>query len=165
MEICFPFIMYMPLKYLDFSCGCSVTKLCPILWDPMNTNVPGFTILHYLPEFAQTHVHWVGDAIQPSHPVTHFSSCPQSFPASRSFPVSRLFASNDQSIGASASVCVLPMSIQGCFPLGFTGLISLQSKGLTRVFSNTTVRKHQFFSTQPSLWSNSHICTWLLEKP
>ena len=77
------------------------------------------------------------------------------FPASQSFPMSRLFASNGQSIGASASASVLPMNIQGWFPLGLTGLISLMSKGLSRVFSRTTTQKHQFFSTQPSLWSTS----------
>ena len=99
-----------------------------------------------------------------SSPVVPFSSCPQSFPASGSFPVSWLFASDGQRIGASASTSVLPMNIQGWFPLGWTGLISLQSKGLSRVFSSTTIQKHQFFSIQP-LWSNSHIHTWLLEKP
>jgi len=81
------------------------------------------------------------------------------------FPVSQLFASGNQSIGASASASILPKNIQGWFPLGLTGLISLQYKRLSRVFSNTTVQKHQFFSTQPSLWSNSHIHTWLLDKP
>ena len=92
-----------------------------------------------------------------------FSFCLQSFPVSGSFPVSWLFASGGQSIGASASV--LPMNIEDWFPLGLTGLISLQSKGLSRVFSDTTVQKHQFFGTQPSLSFNSHIHTWLLEKP
>ena len=99
-----------------------------------------------------------------SSSATHRSSCPQSFPASGSFPMSRLFTAGGQSIGASASASVLPMSIQGWFPLGLTGLIFLLSKWLSRVFSNTTVWRHQFFSSQPSLWSNSHICTWLLEK-
>ena len=98
-----------------------------------------------------------------SSSVTPFSSCLQSFPASGSFPVSQLFASGGQSIGASASASVLPMNIQDWFPLGWTGWISLQSKGLSRVF-NTTVQKHQFFRVQPSLWSNSHVCTWLMEK-
>ena len=97
--------------------------------------------------------------------VVPFSSSLQSFPASGSFPMSQLFASGGQSIGASASVSVLPMNIQGSFPLGWTGLISLQSKGLSRVFSSTTIWKHQFFGTQPSFWSNSHICTWSPEKP
>ena len=91
------------------------------------------------------------------------SFCLQSFPASGSFPMSWLFTSGGQSIGASASVSVLPMNIQDWFPLGLTGLISLSSKGLSGVFSSTTVQKHQFFSVQLSLWSNSHIHTWLLE--
>ena len=98
-----------------------------------------------------------------SSSVAPFSSCLQSFPASGSFPVSWLFTSGSQSIAASASV--LPVNIQGWFPLGFNGLISLLFKELSRVFSSTTVQKHQFFGAQPSLWSNSHICTWLLEKP
>ena len=87
-----------------------------------------------------------------SSSVIPFSSCPQSFPASGSFPMNQLFTSDGQSIGASSSASVLPMNIQGWFPLGLTDLISLQSKGLSRVFSNTTVQKHQFFGSQPSLW-------------
>ena len=97
-----------------------------------------------------------------SSSVAPFSSCLQSFPASGSFPMCWLFASGGESIRASASV--LPVSIQGWFPLGLTGLISLLSKGLSRVFSSTTVWKHQFFGTQPSLWSNCHTSTWLLGK-
>ena len=95
--------------------------------------------------------------------ITPFSSLLQSFPVSEYFLVNQFFASGGQSIGASASV--LPMNIQYWFPLGWTGWISLLSKGLQRVFSSTTVWKHQFFSTQLTLWSNSHIHTWLLEKP
>ena len=91
----------------------------------------------------------------------HFSFCFQSFPASGSFLMSQLFASGDQSIGTSASV--LPMNIPDWFPLGLTGWISLRSKRLSRVFSNTTIQKDQFFGAQPSLWSNSHIHTWLLK--
>ena len=94
-----------------------------------------------------------------------FSSCLQSFPASGSFPMSQFFTSGGQNIEVSASASVLPMNIQDWFPLGWTGWISLLSKGLSRVFSNTTVQKHQFFGAQLSLWSNSHIHTWLLEKP
>ena len=94
-----------------------------------------------------------------------FSFCLHSFQASGSFPMSRLFTSDGQRIGASASASVLPMNIQGWFPLGLTDLISLQSKGLSRVFSSIKIQKHQFFSTQTSLWSNSHIHTWLLERP
>ena len=93
------------------------------------------------------------------------SSCPQSFPASGSFQMSQLFSSGGQSIGVSASTSVLPMNTQDWSPLGWTGWISLQSKGLSRVFSNTTLQKHQFFSTQLSSQSNSHIHTWPLEKP
>ena len=100
-----------------------------------------------------------------SSSVTPFSSCPQSFPALGSFPMSHLFASGGQSIGVSASVSVLPMNIQGWFPLELTNLISLLSKGPPRVFSSTTVWKHQFFGPLPSLLSTSHICTWVLEKP
>ena len=103
-------------------------------------------------------------------PSNHLILChplllPQSFPESRSFPISQFFTSGRQCIGVSASASVLPMNIQDWFPLGLTGWIPLQSKGLSRVFSNTTVQQHQFFSTQLSLWSNSHIHTWLLEKP
>ena len=97
--------------------------------------------------------------------VIPFSSCLQSCPASGSFLMSLFFASGGQSIKVSASASVLPMNIQDWFPSGWTGWISLQSKGLSRVFSNTTVQKHQFFNAQPSFWSNSHIHTWLLEKP
>ena len=291
-----------------FSC-CSVSKSCLSLWDPMDCSTPGSPVLHYPPEFAQIHVHWIGDTIQSSHSllpplfpfafnlsqhqgpfqwvgsshqaaksfgasasasvlpmniqgwfplgltglisllsklhlwiksnvsfitwislfiisvkilsqvysiwsVSQFShsvmsdslrphglqqarppcpsptpgvysdshplsqwchptisssavcfSCPQTFPASGSFQMSHLFASGDHSIGVSASASVFPMHIQDWFPLGWTGWISLQSKGLSRVFSNTTVQKHQFFSTQLCLSSNSHIHTWVLEKP
>ena len=108
--------------------------------------------------------------IQGCHPTTSssiipFSSCLQFFPGSGSFLMDCLFASGGQSTGASASASVLPMSIQSWFPLELTGLISLQSKGPSRVFSNTTVQKHQFFGTQTSLWPKLHIQTWLLEKP
>ena len=100
-----------------------------------------------------------------SSSVIPFSSCLQSFPAPGSFLMSQFFASGGQSIGASASTWVLPMNTQYWFPLGWTGLISLQSKGISRVFSNPTVQKHQLFGSQLTLWSNSHINTWLQEKP
>ena len=106
---------------------CLVTRSCLTLCDPTDCSTPGFPVLHHLPELAQTHVHWVSDAIQPSQPVVPFSSCLQSFPASGSFPMSRLFTSGGQSIGASASASVLAMNIQGWFPLGCTGLIFLLS--------------------------------------
>ena len=100
-----------------------------------------------------------------SSSVIPFSYHLQSFPESGSFPMSQFFPSGDQSIRVSDSASVLPMNIQDWFPLGLTGLISLLSKGLSRVFSNTTIQKHQFFGAQLSLLSNSHIHTWLLEKP
>ena len=106
---------------------------------------------------------WCHPAISSS--VIPFSSCLQSLPSSESFPMSQLFAWSSQSIGVSASASVLPMNTQGWSPLGWTGWISLQSKGLSRLFSNTTVQKHQFFSTQLSSQCNSHIHTWPLEKP
>ena len=142
---------------------CSVTKLCLILWPhrlqhtrllcpPLSPGV--YSDSCPLSWWCYLNI---------SSSVAPFSVCLQSFPASGSFPVSWLFTTGGQSTGASASV--LPMNIQGRFPLGWTGWISLQSKGLSRIFSSTKVQKHQFFITQPSLWSNSCICTWLLEKP
>ena len=134
---------------LQFS---SVAQSCPTLCDPMNCSTLGLLVHHQLPDSAPTHVHWVGDAIQPSYPLSFpFSSCPQSLPASESFPMTWFFTSGGQNIGVSATVSVLPMNIQDWFPLGLTGWISLQSKGLSRVFSNITVQKHQFFGAQPSL--------------
>ena len=99
-----------------------------------------------------------------SYSVVPSSFCPQSFPVTESFPVSQLFASGGQITGASASASALPMNIQGSLPLALTCLISLQSKGLSKVFSSTAAWKYQLFGAQPSLWSNSHIHTWLLEK-
>ena len=140
---------------------CSVVKSCPTLCDPMDYSIPDFPVFHYLSVCSNSCPLslWCHPTISSS--VAPFSSCLQSFPESGSFSMSWLFASSGQSIGALASV--LLMNIKDWFPLGLTGLISLQSKGLPRVFSSTTIRKHQFFSIQPSLWSNSHICTWLLE--
>ena len=106
---------------------------------------------------------WCHPAISSS--VIPFSSCLQSFPPSGSFQMSHLFTLGGQSIAVSASASVLPKNIQDWYPLEWIGWISLQSKGLSKVFSNTTVQKHQFFSTQLSLYSNSHIRTWALEKP
>jgi len=121
----------------------SVAQLCLTPGDPMDCSMPGFPVHHYLLEFTQTHVHWVGDAIQPSHPLSSHLSCLQSFPASGSFQMSQFFASGGQSIGISASAAILPMNIQDQFPFGWTGWISLQPKGLSRVFSNTTVQKQK----------------------
>ena len=143
-----------------------VAQLCPTFCNPMDCSMPGFPVRHELLEIVQTHVHWISDAIQLSHPLS--SPSPPAFNLSQQqglFPMSQLFTSGGQSIGASVSASVLPMNIQDWFPLWLTGLISLQSKGLSRVFSNTTVQKHQFFGAQLSLRSNSHIHTWLLEKP
>ena len=145
--------------YLPCYC-CSVAQLCLTLCNSTDCSRTGFPILHYLLEFVQTHVH---PTISSS--VIPFSSCLQSFPTSGSFQMSQFFASGDQSIGASASASVISMNIQGWFPLRLTGLISLLSKTLSRVFCNTTVWKRQFFGAQPSLRPKSHICTWLLEKP
>ena len=157
------------------------------LWEPMDYSPPVFPVLQCLPEFAQTHVHWVGNLCEPQSPLCwvwlviaplfraevriechlpiSFSvvpiSCPQSFPASGFFPKSWPFTSHHitshhitsggQSTGASTSASVLPMNIQDWFTLGWTGWISVQSKGLSSIFSNATVQKHQFFSAQPSL--------------
>ena len=123
----------------------------------MDCSMPGFPVLCNFPELTKTHVHWVGDAIQPSHPLIPFSY-PQSFPASGSFQMSWLFTSGGQNIAASATVSVFQWIFKDLVsPLRLTGLISLQFKRLSRVFSSTTVWKHQFFATQPSLWSNSCI--------
>ena len=139
---------------------CWIAQWSPNLCDPTECSMPIFPILHHLLELAQIHVHWVSDVNQPYHPISS-PSLPV-FPVPRSFPMSLLFTSGGQRIGASVSN--IPMSIQGWFPLGLTGLISLHSKGLSRVFFNTTAQKHQFFSSQPSLWSNFYIHTWLWEK-
>ena len=141
-----------------------VHSLSPIqICNPADCSMSGFPVLHYLPEFVQTHIHWVADAIQSSQPHSPLLLL-SIFPASGSFPMSQLFTSGGQSIGSSASASVLPLNNQGWFPLGWTGWISLLSKGLSRVFSSTTVWKHQFFGTQSSLWSNSHIYILLPEK-
>ena len=110
-----------PVVGLLGHCCCSVTQPCPILCDPMDCSTQDFPVLHYLPQFAQTHVHSVNDAIQPFHPVIPFSSCLQSFPASGPFPRSQFFASGGQSIGVSASASVTSMNIQDWSPLGLTG--------------------------------------------
>ena len=128
---------------------CWVIKSCSTLGDPMDCSTPGFPVLHYLSEFAQTYVLWVSDAIQAPHPLPPPCSLALNLSQHQGlfFPICWLFASSSQRIGASASASVLPMSIQGWFPLGLTALISLLSKGLSRVLSNTTVQKHQFFAS------------------
>ena len=144
----------------------SASQSCLTLCDPMDCSTPGFPVHHQLLEHAQTHVHRVGDAIQPSHPLS--SPSPPAFNLSQHQGlfqwVCLLFPSGGQGIGVSASASALLMNIQDWFPLGQTGWVSLQSEGLSRV-SNTTVQKHQFFSTQLSSQSNSNIHTWLLERP
>ena len=150
------------MKAVQFS---SVAQSCLTLCNPMNHSTPGLPVHHQVLEFTQTHVHRVGDAIQASHPL--LSPPP---PALNPFQHQGLFqwvnfAWGGQSIGVSASPSVLPMNTQDWSPLGWSGWISLQSEGLSRVFSNTTVQKHQVFSTQLSSPSNSHIHTWPLEKP
>ena len=145
-----------------YVCGVKLLQSCPTLCNLMDCITPGFPVLCYLPEFAQIHVCWVDDAIQPSHPLS--SPSPPALNVSQYLSQSVLCIrwpkywnfsfSNSPSIEYSALVS-----------LGLTGLISLQSKGLSRVFSNTTIQKHQFFGAQPSLWSKFYIHTWLLEKP
>ena len=110
--------------------------------DPMDCSTPGFPVPHHLPELAQTHVYWVGDAIQPFHPLSPSSLSTFNLSQHQGLPRNQLFASGGQNTGASALASVLPMNIQGWFPLGLTGLISFLSMGLSRVFSSTTVRKH-----------------------
>ena len=161
--ISWPGILFFDISFnrrmVQFS---SVTQSCPTFCDPMNRSTPGLPVHHQLPEFTQTHVHRVSDAIQLSHPL---SSPSQSLPASESFPKSQLFTWGSQSTGVSALASFLPKKSQGWSPSEWTGWISLQAKGLSRVFSNTTVQKHQFFGAQLSSQSNSHIHTWPLEKP
>ena len=129
----------------------SAARSCLTLCNPMDWSTPGFPVHHQLLDLAQTcpSSRWHHATI--SYSFVPFSSCLQSFPASGSFPRSQFFTSGDETIEASASASVLPMNIQDWFPLGLTGWMSLQSKGLSRVFSNTTVQKHQFFRTQLSL--------------
>ena len=129
----------------------SVVQSCPTLCDLMNRSTQGLPVNHQLPEFTHSCPlsQWCHPAISSS--VIPFSSCPQSLPASGSFQINQLFASGGQSIGVSASASVLPMNTQDWSPSGWTGWISLQSKGLSRVFSNITVQKHQFFGAQLSL--------------
>ena len=145
-------------------CCCSVTQPCPTLWDLMDRGTPHFPVPHHLPEFTQIHVHWVSDAVQPSHPLSSLLLLPSIFLSIKVF-------SNE-----SALHIRWPKYWSFSFSISlfneYSGLITfridrldLLSQGLSRVFSNTTVQKHQFFGIQLSLWSNSHIHTWLLGKP
>ena len=143
----------------------SVTQSCLTICDPMNHSTPGLPVHHQLLEFTQTHVHRVGDAIQPPHPLLSLYPPAPNPSQHESFPMSQLFTWGGQSIAVSALVSFLPMNTQDWSPLEWTGWISLQSKGLSRVFSNTTVQEHQFFGTQLSSRSNFHIHISPLEKP
>ena len=144
----------------------SVIQSCLTLCDPMNHSTPGLPVHHQLPESTQTHVHRVGDAIQPPHPLLSPSPpVPNLSQHQGLFPMNQLFTWGGQIIGVSASASVFPMNTQDWSPLGWTGWISLKSKGLSRVFSNTTVQKHQFFGAQLSSQSKSQTHTWPLEKP
>ena len=152
--------------YIYISQFSSVTQSCPTLCDPMNHSMPGPPVHHQLPEFTQTHAHQVGDAIQPSHPLS--SPSPPAPNPSQHQDLFQWVNSSHEVAGVSASASVLPVlpiNTQNLSPLGWTGWISLQSKGLSRVSSNTTVQKHQFFGAQLSSQSNSHIHTWPLKKP
>ena len=141
----------------------SVAQSCPTLCDPMNRSTPGLQPTPGVHWDSCPSSQWCHPAISSS--VVPFSSCLQSLPASESFPMSQLVAWGGQSTGVSASASFPPKKSQGWSPSEWTSWISLQSKGLSRVFSNITVQKHQFFGTQPSSQSNSHIHTWPLEKP
>ena len=137
-----------------------VVKLLSCIWlcDLMDCSMPGFPSLHYLPEFAQTHVHWVSDAIQPSHCLSSPSPNLQSLPASGSFQISQLFSSGGQSIGASASTTVLPKDSQGWFPVGWIGL-SLSCPRASQESSSSLQ-----CASVSSLWSKSHIHLFVLHQ-
>ena len=152
--------LYYRITTIQFS---SVAQSYLTLCNPMDCNMPGLSVHHQHLEFTQTHVHWVRDSIQPSHPL--LSSSPPAFNLSQHQGLFKWVSSLHQvaKVLVSASASVLPMNIQDWFPLGWTSLISLKSKEFSRVFSNSTVQKHQFFGAQRSLWSSSYIHT-LLEK-
>ena len=143
---------------------CSTAKLCLTVCEPMDSSTPGFHVLHYLPEFAQIHVHWVDDAIQATHPLCPptLSSCPQSFPASGAFPVSLPFTPGGQSIGSLSISPSNEYSVLISFRIDWLYLLAAQ--GTLKGLFSTTVLGHQFFGTQPSLCSKSLKCTWLLKQ-
>ena len=153
-------IMKVLLQYVQFSCSVVSESLRP--YESQHARPPCPSPTSRVHSDSRPSSQWCHPAI--SFSVVPFS-CPKSLPASESFPVSQLFAWGGQSIGVSALASVLPMNTQDWSPSEWTGWISLQSKGLSRVFSDTTVQKHQFFGTQLSSQSNSHINTWPLEKP
>ena len=144
----------------------SIAQSCWTLCDPINCSTLGLPVHHQLPEFTETHVNWVGDAIQPSDPLLSPSASAPN-PSQHQSLFQWVNSSHEVAkvLRVSASTSVLPKNTQDWSPLGWIGWMSLQSKGLSRVFSNTTVQKHQFFRAQLSSQYNSHIHTWLLEKP
>ena len=150
----FPFLLDTCLSSIPTVQFSSVTQSCPTLCDPMNCSTPGLSVHYQLPESTQTHVHQVSDAIQPSHPLSSPSPPAPNPSHHQSFTMSQHFAWGGQSTGVSALASFLPTKSQAWSPSGWTGWLSLQSKGLSRVFSNTTVQKHQFFSAQLSSQSN-----------
>ena len=152
-------IQYLSFSLIQFSR--SVVSDSSRLHGPRHARPP---FHHQLLEFTQTHVHWVGDAIKSSHPLSSHSHPAFNLSSIRVFSNESVLAAGGQSIGASASASVLPMNIQDWFLLGLMGLISLLSRGGYAVFSSTTIWKHQLFSNQPASWSNSHIRTWALDK-
>ena len=154
------FTCFLPVNSVQFSCSVMFSSLWP--HGPQHARLPYSSPTPGSGSNSCPSSQWCHPTISSS--VVPLSSCLQSFPESGSFPRSQFFTSGGQSIGVSASASVLPMNIQDWFPLGRTCLITLQSKGLSRVFSNSIVQKYEFFGTQPSLWSNSHNYTWLLKK-
>ena len=157
-------VSYLPWMNLSVQFS-SVAQSCPTLCDPMNCSTPGLPVYHQLPEFTQAHIHRVGDAIQPSYPLSS-PSPPAPNPSQHQSLFQWVnFTWGGQNIGVSALAPFLPKKSQSWSPSEWTGWISLQSKGLSRVFSNTSLQKHQFFDAQLSSQSNSHIHTWPEEKP
>ena len=171
---CFCFVFTLPCftelrgvwggVFLAYCCCCSVAQFCLTLWDPMDCSTPGFPVLHYLLDFAQIM------SIESMMPSNHLNPLSPPCPPALNLSQHQGLFQWDSSSHQGAKLLDLqhqsfPRIVQGWFPLGFTSLISLQFKGLSRVFSNTTVQKHQFFGAQPSLRFNSHTHTWLLEKP
>ena len=156
-----PFFFLTPFSSVQFSCSTVSNSLRP--HGLQHGSLPCSSLSPWVCSNSCPLSRWCHPTISSS--VVPFSSCPQSFPASGSFQMSQFFTSAGQSVGVSASASVLPMNIQDWFPLGWTSWISLQSKGLSRIISDTTVQKHQFFSAQLSSQSNSHVYTWPLEKP
>ena len=158
--MCLPKFIELYLKRVSFQFS-SVAQSCPTLCNPTDCSTPGFRVLCHLPEHAQTHVNWVSNATQISHPLS-FPPLPTSiFPSIRVFSIESALRIRWPKYWSFSFASILPMNIQDWLPLGLTGLIILQPMGLSGVFSNTKVQKYQFFSAQAYLWSNSHIHTWL----